>query len=287
MERKIVVTGATGNVGSAVAHSLLKRDISVRLAGPRVDVLRQQYPGVEAVELDLLNSATFARAIQGATGLFLIRPPAIARVRRTVNAFIDHAVSQQIRHIVFSSVAGAGANRLIPHTRIESHLRASNSNWSILRPGFFSQNLAEAYRQDIGEDDRIYLPAGEGKVAFIDTRDIGEAAAHVLANPAAHVGQIYHLTGPESLDFSQVADILSEYLQRPIRYEPATIPGYIWHLRRRRCLSLQRTMVQTILHAGLRRGAAESVNSALSELLQRDPRTLKEFIREHVPVWRS
>jgi len=181
-----LVTGATGNLGSAVVAELQIRGLPVRAAGTDTDRLEREFPGVEAARLDLTDPTTFSPTLQGVRRLFLVRPPAITRVKPTVNRFLDVAADAGVQHVVFSSVLGAEANRIVPHHRIETHLRSLALSWTVLRPGFFAQNLATAYARDIVDDDRIHLPAADGRVAFIDTRDIGAIAADILADPAKH-----------------------------------------------------------------------------------------------------
>lgn len=284
MNDPILVTGASGNVGGAVVDALTAARVPVRVAGTDVASLGRRHPGLPAVRLDLHDPATFAPALDGAAGLFLIRPPAIATVGPTLNALLDVAAQRRVGHVVFSSVAGADTNRAVPHHRVEAHLRASTLPWTILRPGFFAQNLADAYREDIRRDDRIYLPAGLGRAAFIDAVDIGAAAAAVFAHPAAHRGAGYVLTGGAALDFHEVAAILSRDLGRTIRYEPASAARYLRHVRRQGA-PWARAVVQTLLHVGLRSGQAEAVDPTLPRLLGRPPRSLQEYIHEHRATW--
>lgn len=280
---RLLVTAAGGNVGVAVTDHLVRLGVPVRVAD--VDPARLPAPaGVEPVRLDLTDPHTFADALRGIRRLFLLRPPAIARVKPTLNAFLDAAASAGVEHVVFSSVAGAERNRVVPHHRVEQHLMASSLRWTMLRPGFFAQNLATAYRTDIRDHDRLYVPAGDGRVAFVDTRDVGELAARILTDPDAHVGRGYTLTGPRAVTFHQVADLLTDALGRPIRYEPASIPGYLRHLGRQG-LPVPQRLVQTVLHAGLRRGDAETVDPTLGQLLGRPPRDLAEYVADHRHLW--
>jgi uncharacterized protein YbjT (DUF2867 family) len=277
----ILVTGASGNVGSAVITHLLDVGLPVRAA----DIDTSRLPdGPEPVRLDFTDPATFAPALRDVDRLFLIRPPAIARVKPTLNAFLDAAVEAGVQHVVFSSVAGAESNRIIPHHRVEQHLMASGLDWTMLRPGFFAQNLATAYRRDIRDHDRIHVPAGDGRVAFIDTRDLGDVAAVILADPTAHVGQAYTLTGPRAVTFEEVARMLSADLDRPIRYEPASVLGYFRHLGRQG-LPVSQRLVQTILHTGLRGGDAEEVDPTVGRLLGRPARDLNDFIADRSELW--
>lgn len=283
MSRPVLVLGATGNVGRATVRALVRRGIPVRSA-VRDPHRAPPQPGVEAVELDVFRPETFGPAVNGIGGLFLLRPPPVSRVGPTLNALTDAAVSAGVEHVVFSSVAGADTNAVVPHHRVETHLRDQVASWTVLRPGFFAQNLADAYRADIVNDDRLYLPAGQGLVAFIDTRDIGDVAAAVFADPVAHKGRGYTLTGPQALTFDDVAAILSTSMGRPIGYEPATVLGYARHLRRQG-LPLAQIAVQTVLHTGLRRGDAQTVDPTLERLLGHPGRTLDQYIDEHATAW--
>lgn len=283
MNGPVLVVGAGGNVGGAAVHSLARADIPVRAAG--IDPGRLVLPaGVQRVRLDLLDPGTFADAVRGARGLFLVRPPAISKVGPTLNALLDAAWAAGVEHVVFASVTGADRNKVVPHHRVETHLRASGGSWTILRPGFFAQNLADAYRHDIVVDDRILLPAGDGRAAFIDVRDIGDVAARVFADPAAHRRVGYTLTGPRALRFAEVAAILSDELGRTITYQPTSAWRYLQHVRRQGRPTAQ-ALVQTVLHTGLRRGQAEAVDPTLPRLLGRPARSLVEYVHDHRDLW--
>ena len=278
-----VVTGALGNVGAAVVTSL-PHGRSIRAADVDPDAVRARFgSGVESAEIDFHDAATFGPLLDGAESVFLIRPPAISRVGPTLNRFIDAAAEAGVQHVVFSSVAGADTNRIVPHHRVEQHLFASELAWTILRPGFFAQNIGSAYRRDIVEDDRIFIPAGEGKVAFNDARDIGEVAALALAQDG-HRGQAYHLTGPEAQTIDEVAVTMSEVLGRTITYQPASAVGYFRHLLGQG-LVLPQAAVQTILHVGLRRGDAEPVTDTVERLLGRPARSVREYANDYVQLW--
>ena len=284
VNRPVLVTGASGNVGSAVVRSLIAAGIPVRAAGTDTAALERTFPGIEVAHLDFHTPATFGPALHGVGALFLLRPPPIVRVGPTLNALVDVAEETGLDHVVFSSVTGADTNPVVPHHRVEAHLQASSLSWTILRPGFFAQNLADAYRTDILLDDRIYLPAGRGRAAFIDVRDLGDVAATVFANPAVHRSAGYTLTGSQAVGFEEVAAVLTRELGRPIRYQPASILAYLRHLRGQGLPSPQ-VLVQTVLHTGLRRGQAQRVDPTLGRLLGRPPRTLQQYVHDHRSTW--
>jgi len=272
----ILVTGASGNVGAAVLAACRARGLEA--------VGAERSGGVHRA-FDFLNRATWAPAVEGCSQLFLLRPPPVSNVKETLNPFVDFARTRGVKHVVFLSVQGAETQPRIPHHAVEKHLESTGRDWTFLRPGFFAQNFSDAYRRDIVEDDRVYVPAGDGVVAFVDTRDLGLAAARVFENSAAHRGQAYRLTGPRTFSFEQAAALLSAATGRPIRYVPAVIAGYLWHLLARRKAAALQAIIWTVLHVGLRHGDAAIVDPTLGQLIGQPARDLETFITDSRGVW--
>lgn len=282
----ILVTGAAGNVGRQVVRVLLSKNIDVVAADHDEARVRELFgDSVSTARLDFLNRSTWGSSLHGSSHMFLMRPPAIADVENNLNPFVDFARVHGVDHVVFLSVAGAEKNKVVPHRKVEDHLRSLGDHHTILRPGFFAQNLQSAYWMDIIEDDRIYVPSGRKQpVNWIDVRDVAEVAGLVLEKPEAHRGKSYTLTGPGPVPWSEVALALSSTLTRSIRYEPASVFGYMRHLSQRG-LSLGAIVVQTILHFLLRFGQGASVDPTLEELLGRTGRTVQQYIQDHSDVW--
>jgi len=276
--KPILVTGATGNVGRAVVDALRARGLPVRPG------LRDPGSDPDAVALDFFRPETFTPAVADAGGLFLLRPPPISNVQTTLNALVDVALAAGVRRIVFLSVIGADTRGYIPHAKVEKHLIASTAEWTFLRAGFFAQNLGDAYRPDIRDHSELFVPAGAGKAAFVDVRDIGEVAALAFAEPG-HIKEAYTLTGPEALDFDEVAALLTTALGRQIRYARPGVLRYLLRMRRRG-LPFAQALVQAVLHFGLRYGQAEPIDPTLARLLGRPSRTLAQYIADHVDLWR-
>ncbi len=282
----ILVTAAAGNVGKEVVRALLARGVRVRAADRSPARLRQLFgEAVEPVLLDFENPATFAPAVAGCEGMFLLRPPPIADVKPTLNVLIDAARAAGVGTTVFLSVAGAEKNPLVPHHAVEQKLMSGPRDWTILRPGFFAQNFEGAYRQDILEDGRVFVPAGKGLVTFVDVRDLATVAANAFLDPRTHRGHAYTLTGPEAISFEEAADMLSEEIGRPVRYEEASLIGYARHLLARG-MPRGQIVVQTILHAGLRLGQAATVDPTLAALIGK-PRTLARYFRDHAALFQT
>ena len=281
----ILITGASGNAGQALQKLLAKRKVAFRTAHSQP----QNYPAdteQNTAQLDFRDKATFSTALTGCAGVFLMRPPAISDSRKTLNVFIDVARQVGVTHIVFMSVIGASKHSWIPHHATEQHLRSGPADWTILQPTFFAQNLQGPYAKDIRDADRIYLPAGSGKAAFIDVRDIAQVAALAFSKPDSHLGQTWQLSGPAALDFDKVASILSSELNRFIRYDRASVLGYALHLYRQHLPAMQ-ILVQTLLHVGLRFGQGATVTADIQQLLGRGATPLHTYVQDHAALWRK
>jgi len=284
---RVLVTGALGNVGREVVLACgAAPGLIVRAAERRYEDLRERYPQHETTSFDFTRRETWAPALKDCDCVFLLRPPPLGDMSATLNPFVDVAYQSGIKHIVFLSVMRANEMTWVPHRKVELHLERHGAGWTVLRPGFFAQNLQDAYRRDIVEDGRLYVPAAQGRVAFLDVRDLGEVVSQIFHDPCSFLGKAITLTGPEALSFDEVASVLSGELARPIRYEAASIAGYAWHLRRRRGLNWTQIAVQTFLHVGLRNGDAERVEPALPQVLGKPARRLSEYISRERSSWR-
>lgn len=285
-ERGILITGATGNVGREVVLSTIRAGLPATAAVRCPETERRIPPDVPVAAFDFHDSETWSRALDGHDAVFLVRPPAIADVHRNLNLFIDQAYASGVRHIIFLSVAGADRNRFLPHAKVEAHLASCGNAYTNLRPGFFAQNLQDAYLADILEDDRIILPAGRAEVNWIDVRDVADVAALIFANPERHRAKSYSLTGPKAVSLDRVARILSEVTGRQIDYQAVSIPRYLLHLRRRQ-LPTGAIFIQTILNALLRYGHGAKYDATLEQLLDRPGRSIETYIRDNAALWRS
>lgn len=284
---RILVTAALGNVGREVVRACADRGFTVRAGGRDESVLRASFPAHELARLDFFDRSTWASALADCDHVFLLRPPPIGDMKATLHPFVDAAYAAGVRHIVFLSVAGADRMKWVPHRKVELHLAATGKSWTLLRPGFFAQNFEDAYRLDIVEDARIYVPAADARVAFIDVRDIAAVAARVFEHPEAFRGEQLTLTGPEAVTFDDVARELTAALGRPIRYEAASLLGYVHHLRRRRHLPWMQILIQTILHRGLRGGDAEAVDPTVEKVLGRPARSMRDYVDAASARWAS
>ena len=278
----MLVTGAGGNVGREVVRALLERGVAVRAAvHSRADA--RALGGAEGVRFDFTDAQTFPQAFAGVDRLFLVRPPAIGNVERDIRPAIDYAARAGVGHIVFLSLLGVERNPLLPHARIEALLMERGIPWTMLRCGFFMQNLGTTHRDDVVEHDDLFVPAGNSRTAFIDTRDIGDVAGLTLSEPG-HEGVAYSLTGSESLTYGEVAAIMSAVLGRPITYSRPSLLAFAARMRRRGH-PWEYVAVMLGVYVSTRLGQAATVYADAADLLGRPPRTMRQYVADHAALF--
>ena len=284
-DRLIVVTGANGNVGAPLVDALAEQGISVRAA---IHGAESAFTAdVETVHFDFTDRQTWTPGFRDAQGLFVLRPPHLSNVETTIHPALDAAIAAGVGHVVTLSVMGAGANPFLPHRRIEKHVESQPVAWTHVRPGFYMQNLSGTHRAGICKHDEIIVPAGEGRANWVDTRDIGELAAMVLAEGAEHDKCIYEPTGPEALTYHAVAGILSDVLDRKIQYDRPGLWRYVQHMRRDTNFDLGFILFSCLLHTLVRLGRSSRVTDDVETVLGRPPRSLRDFAEDYADVWRS
>jgi len=280
--KPVLITGATGNVGREIVKCLHSAGVPVRAAvvSP-ADAPNLPVP-VPWVRFDFTDPQTYPATFDGIEKMFLLRPPHLAQVKRDIQPALEYAAQAGVKHIVFLSLIGAEKNRFVPHAQIEKVLQQGTVAYTFLRCGFFMQNLSTTHRQDIQAGD-IFIPAGYGKTAFIDVRDIAAAAAKILSE-SGHEQKVYPLTGHAAYDYGEVATLMSQILGRPIRYSNPSLPRFIWRFWRRGH-PLSYVSVVAAIYLTTRLGLAATITPHTGELLGRDPLTLSQFIQDYAGVW--
>ncbi len=286
MSEPILVTGVTGNVGREVAKRLVEAGHAVRGAVREPGRVREPSGGgLTYVPFDFEDPSTWEPAFAGVRRLFLVRPPALSDVKRTLNPALDVAKRVGVEHVVFLSLMGVERNRVVPHAKVEQHLQRIGLPCTSLRASFFMQNLDTTHRAEIRDRDEIFIPAGKGKTSFIDVRDIAEVAALALTD-ASHRGRAYTLTGSEALDYHEVAALFTRVLGRPIRYAAPSAWAYGWRMHRQG-MPLPFILVTEGIYTVVRLGRAAGVTPEVARLLGREPLRLEQYVRDSADCWRK
>src|ERR671920_2416189 len=223
---KILVTGATGNVASAVLGNLGTTDANLRaLAHDEAKAQSIKDRGVEAVVGDFLEPETLVPALEGVDTVLLItpiHPEQVTQASNVIKAAKDSGNDPRIvRLSVHQASHEAPASNSRQHAQIEDELISSGLPYTLLRPTTFMQNTLAAART-VASEGKIYQPFKDGKLGMIDAHDIGEVAAKVLTEEG-HEGKVYILTGPAAISFYDVANALSEVLGKEVSHVPVAL----------------------------------------------------------------
>lgn len=289
-DHPILVTGATGDIGGALAENLAAFAVPFRVMCRRPDQLDAfAARGINGVRGDFGDIDSLRAAMDGCSQLFLLPPSGTDQFTRDKDA-IDAARACGVEHIVKISTADANPASAIPgardHALADSHLHASGLRWTRLQPCSFMKNLlteAPVIR-------RGWLPqtSGHGATTWIDTPDVAAAAARVLTDPtrqggAGDAGRSYLLTGTPATSYPQIAELMTQLLRRRVRYLQVPAPVMVGILRLSGMPSWQaRGLIHQFVDV-VRRGHDNGrlTSTDLADLLGREPTTLAEFINTH------
>ena len=283
MSRSILITGATGTIGTQLLQALANKglDLAVMTSRPGHSV-----PGFRTIHGDFSNPDSLRAAFAGFDTVFLLQPLAPQMVEFGLNA-VAAAQAAGVTTLVRSS--GAGADSASPfslaqaHGRVDDAVRASGLNWTLLRPGSFMQNHL-TYNAEQIKGGAYYAPHGQGAVALIDARDIAEVAALVLADPSAHAGQSYDLTGGQSLNTAEQLAVISAATGQAVAYVDLPEQDAAGGMAK---MGFPPVLVDWLmsLNAIIKAGYAAGQSPDFQRLTGHAPRSFQAFVREYAAAW--
>ena len=286
---KILVTGGTGNVGSAVVQELLKRKVEVRVLSRKPPEQGKLPTDVDVAIGDLLDPVAVEQAMQGIDKLFLLNAVAADELTQ---ALIAYGIAKRVglTHVTYLSVYRVEQFRDVPHfaskLAMESTLREFGVPYTILRPGYFIQNDG-SLKAALTESGIYPMPIGTAGICAVDIRDIAEAAAISLTE-TGHDGQTYNLVGPTLISGPGNAATWSKLLGRDIKYTGHDFEQWEQQMRVQlpgwRAFDL-RMMFQGFFDRGL--ASTETEVARLTALLGHTPRSYEDFATETAQLWKA
>jgi uncharacterized protein YbjT (DUF2867 family) len=219
MKEKILVTGSTGTIGKALVSTLKSKGASF-VAGVTSEQRGKDILGadVRSVVLNYEKQDSYAKATEGVSKVFLLGPPLRTDMDTLVLPFIKHLKASGINRVVYISALGLDDVKELPfHNRVVQALKDHRFDYTILMPTFFAQNFKNYEWDNIVQRGITFVPAGHGKVGFVDVEDIALVAATVLTEEG-HEGKTYAITGPELLSYQEAAEQLSDVIGKTIHY---------------------------------------------------------------------
>ncbi len=286
----ILVTGATGTVGSELVSRLSRRGVPVRalLRSLQNAARLSSLPNVTLAVGDMGKPSTLVEALRGVERAMLISSsaPDMADVQA---GFVEAARNAGLRHIV--KLSGIMPELDSPfrfarmHGQIERKIEESGMAFTHVRAGEFFHAY---FRQvpSIANKGVLALSMEDARIASIDIGDIAEVAAAVLTAPAGHEGKIYPLTGPEALTMAEVAERLSRATGKEVRY--VNVPSKDAH-KARLAAGMTPYMADALseLFAERRAGKESKVWPTISDVFGWRPASFEEFARRNAAIFRG
>jgi uncharacterized protein YbjT (DUF2867 family) len=272
----VLVLGATGKTGSRVVSTLRNRAISVRAAARS---------GADIV-FDWSDRDSYAPAVESIDRVYLMAPVLRTDFAADISAFLDAAEAAGVEHVTFLSAYGMEhAPEHVATRAVELDLIGrSRLHHTILRPAWFMQNFSETFLRPM--NGAIVVPTGDGAEAFIDVEDIAAVAANALADPTAHSGAAYSLTGPQALTVADAAAIISRAAARPLVHQDldreAWVAGVLATGIPAEYGAVLRQLTETIAA-----GNGSQPNATVEQITGRPARIFDEFAQANASAWKE
>lgn len=278
----ILLTGATGNVSSAIIREL--QGSGHKLVGLVRDPVKAQPLAALGVELrtgDVSDLRTVENAFTGVDVAWLLTAPGELAPIQSSN-ILWGARQGGVKHVVRMSAVGAAHDAPTLNSRLhalsDSEVERSGIPFTIVKPHFFLQNLMMS-AQTIAEQGTLYFALGDAKQPMIDVRDIASSVAAILRNPTAHAGKTYTLTGPTAVGLDQVAASIGEAIGKPVKYVALPVPAMVEQLAKFGLSTYNLIALRDYMTAYSRGWGAE-VTTSVKDLTGKAARTPGEFARD-------
>jgi uncharacterized protein YbjT (DUF2867 family) len=244
----ILVTGAAGKTGRAIIRALVARDQAVRALIHRDEQaqLVKSLGAQEVIAGDMRDERTLRLATRGVRAVYHICPNVSPDEIPIGRAAISAAQEAGVEQFVFHSVLHPQTEAMMHHwnkLRVEEVLFESRLPYAILQPASYMQNVLAGWRAIVERGVYAVPYSVETRMSMVDLEDVAQAAAVVLTE-LGHLGATYELAGPDALTQTEVAEILSRQLRRPVHAEQITIEAWT---RQAQALGMGAYQIETLV----------------------------------------
>ncbi|UQZ32731.1 ergot alkaloid biosynthesis protein [Paenibacillus sp. PK3_47] len=281
-QRNILITGGKGKTGIRLAKELDK------LGYPYMKTHRNPISitdPLKEVHFDWYDSSTFLPALQNVERVYLVAPVGDKDPIIVMQPFIDLALKQGVKRFVLLSSASIPEDGPV-FGPVHQYLKKVAPEWTVLRPSYFMQNFTEGqHAVTISQEDLIVSSAGQGKIGFVAAEDIAGVALRALIDEESHNTDLI-ITGPESLSYGDVSQIISAVTGRKVRHNSITddqlTNGWI-----AAGLSKDYAEFMTNLDRRIREeGTEDIVTDTVVRLTGKEPISFHQFANEHISIWK-
>lgn len=268
----VLVLGGTGTTGRRVVEGLRAAGVPARAA-----TRKPNEPG--QVRFDWADRSTHAEALRGTSAVYLLAPLGEVEPARLVEPFFADALAAGVRRVVLLS-----SSAVTPDTpglgELQRLVRAA-PEWAVLKPSWFMQNFTGEHLVARGvRDGEIVSATGDGRIAFVDARDIAAVAVRALTDAEPHNTE-HVLTGPSALSYAEAASIVAARTGRPVRHKAVSTAEFAAHLTASG-MPAPFAAVLAALDEDIRRGAEDRVTPVVEQVTGRAARSFRAFAEEEI-----
>ncbi|CAM3972376.1 SDR family oxidoreductase [Flavobacterium sinopsychrotolerans] len=232
MNNKILITGATGSLGSMLINLLKEKieitNLAVLVRDEKNELAKQYaYEGIEVLIGDYANLESLERAFKDIDTLYFVSGGDDNERAKLHKNVVDSAKKNGIKHILYTSAVWKDesdssplANLVDSHLQTENCIKTSGITYTILKHNLY----AEVIEMMIGDKSQllktknIYLPTANGLTSFVPKKDLAEVEVNILLNPSSYSNKTLEFNGSEQISFSEIAKKISEIIKEPIQY---------------------------------------------------------------------
>lgn len=281
---KVLLTGANGQLGRLVVSHLQSRlpvsDIAVSVRSPeKADDLAKR--GIDVRQGNFDDQALLTKAFSGIDAVLIISAEAENETRiRQHRTAVDAARAAGVKHLIYTSVIDPRVDSAFTYSAIhldtENYIRQSGITFTILRNSFYADLLMAGVPHALETGDYA-APAGDARITYVPRNDLAEAAAIVLANPAAHANRVYDLTGPDAITHDEIAQIIAKTTGKDIKFVDLPAAVFADILKGN---GLPDHLVEALggLYVGAKAGDYQTVSPDLENLLGRKRQSVENFL---------
>jgi uncharacterized protein YbjT (DUF2867 family) len=288
IKRKILVTGATGQIGGALIR-LLANDSSLQIVAAARNPQKARDLGVQVVMFDYDREETLAPALEGIDSVFMLTGYTVDMLKQS-HAFVNAAKKAGVKYIVHLGAPGDDSTKIghwTWHQFVERYIEWSGISFTHLRPELFMQNLLGYGGGEAERSDVIRHYVGEASISWVDTRDVAAVAAVALQHPENHAGKTYHL-GYEAKTYAEIAEVLTKVVGQKFTSESRPPEEFLEQMLAAGAEpAYMRCVYQNwIDYAARAIPGADAVYDNFFELTGRQPKTWAEFARDYVGAFK-
>ncbi len=279
----ILITGATGSIGSALAKQLTDHNIPFRALVRDLDKAKtlKQLKHAELFIGDFKDEQSIIKALKGIEKVFLVTNSS-EEAEDLQSGFVDLAAKSNVKHLVKLSQFAADLNSPVRflryHAAVEQKIIETGLQYTFLRPNLFMQGLL-GFADLIKYQQQFFATAGDAKISLVDTRDIAAVALAALTTKDQG-NRIYDITGEDAISHQEIARILSEVLEKEIKYINVTDYEMQNALLNGGFPAWQAAgLIEDYAHYA--RGEAATVSNVVKEVTGKAPRKFIDFVKEY------